>query len=156
MFIIETVSRIPLTIDLVRFAIADVYGSINDPACGVPEIPYGVSARLIKENQMYELYCNKSTFVNTTQTSLTQIRCSSDALWHGNYPECEPRKSCDNSKTITNPVTNMGKTLIESIENVYFFNESHWYAIEGSLIHYDCNQYFLNMFGMYSLNVSVY
>ncbi len=135
-----------MTVDLVRFAIGDVYGSVKDPACGVPEIPYGVNARAIKEYQTYELYCDEPNFVNTTQISLTRIECSSDSLWHGIYPKCMPKNSCDNSFTIKK----MENTLIESIDNVYFHNDSFWFAIEGSIINYNCTQYFFNMFGMCS------
>lgn len=143
LFTIETESRNSLTIDLIRFAMGEVYGSVNDPACGVPEVPLGMTASAIREQQLYELTCDEPSYTNSTSTTFTTLTCMADASWHGEYPQCKPRNSCENSTSIKK----LNQSLIASIKNVYYINESFWYAIEATQINYECRGTHFNMFG---------
>ena len=132
-FVIQTSTQTPITIDLVRFAVGEVYGGTTDPGCGLPEIPIGLEATPKIGYQLFEVFC-ETDFVNTTSVWRTQLNCTSDGFWSGSYPKCKPRKSCAD----TNSFKINQKILIQSIENVFYYNKSFWYAINGSILNYRC------------------
>ncbi|CAG2165970.1 unnamed protein product [Oppiella nova] len=72
----KTESETPLIIDLIRMAVAEVYGSAEEPACGMPELPIGVGARVIKEHQLYELQVFHEFNANLKNSTQMHVRCS--------------------------------------------------------------------------------
>ena len=142
---VETKSANKMTIDLIRLAVGEIYGGQNDPACGIPEIPFGAKYKLIQEQQIYQFQCDEPNFISIGY-SPTKIMCDINGRWNGSYPICVPTSTCEKpfeghqDDTISNEVS------IEEIENVYYFNSTSWFLVNGSVISYSCNDRY-KMFG---------
>ena len=58
--------------------------------------------------------------------------------WKGSYPECIPKTYCQTEEEEKNEI-NPNYNIIR-FENVYYFNESKWYAIDGTTVTYQCSE----------------
>ena len=70
--------------------------------------------------------------------SFELLKCGTNGLWQGEFPVCTPKKTCSKSEIFDtlNPTIQL-----EQIGNVYWFNESEWFAIEHTWIHYTCSNF---------------
>lgn len=90
----------------------------------------------------FQYQCNDS-FIDITHNKMNNSRnywysvnCSINGLWKGQFPLCIPRAQCpgiDYLETNKDP-----SVIIESIENVYYVNESYWLAGEHSRVNFAC------------------
>jgi len=57
--------------------------------------------------------------------------------WNGTYPECVPKVFCPLPSTQENEINPIVK--VSEVDDVFYFNETQWFAIDGSKIKYSCN-----------------
>lgn len=131
----ETESNVELHYYLLALIFGKAYNSHNEPFCGEPELSVSHSSRFKKQYRDYDISC-KSDKKWKQMDSESSLECVGDMKWSGSYPECRPIKSCPIDKLLSDP--NSNETIVSSLDGLYFYNESHYYAIEGSETHYVC------------------
>nr|XP_046912732.1 uncharacterized protein LOC124493676 [Dermatophagoides farinae] len=114
-------------------------GNKSNIDCGKPEMKRtGVLEQI--DLSHIKLRCNDSfIFLQTTSTTIFELlKCGTNGLWQGEFPVCTPKKTCSKSEIFDtlNPTIQL-----EQIGNVYWFNESEWFAIEHTWIHYTCSNF---------------
>jgi hypothetical protein len=57
--------------------------------------------------------------------------------WNGTYPECKPKVVCPLPSVQLNEINPNVK--IAQLNDVFYFNETQWFAIDGSIMKYECN-----------------
>jgi len=142
--IMETQSSVDLPHELMAIYFGKSYGTPNEPLCGEPEVAV---SHLLRSNQQYIYYIidckSEKTWLYVSKqndvipgSSIHGFNCVADMKWNGSYPECIPLKSCPLDKMLIGP--NSNQTVINSYDGLYFFNETQYYAYEGTEAHYGC------------------
>ena len=99
---------------------------------------------LVKGISQLQLQCNDSfTDITPSKPNKTtkndywySLNCSINGQWEGVFPLCVPSVQCpglEYLEQLKDP-----SVEIESIENVYYVNESHWVAGEHSHVNFAC------------------
>jgi hypothetical protein len=133
--IMETETNVEMHYYLLAIVFGKAYGSLKDPFCGEPELSVSHSSRFIQQYRDYSISCksDKSWKQNDFES---RLKCIGDMKWSGSYPECLPIKYCPTDKLLSD--TDSNQTIISSLDGLYFYNESNYYAIEGTEVHYGC------------------
>ncbi|CAG2170578.1 unnamed protein product [Oppiella nova] len=56
--------------------------------------------------------------------------------WRGSYPDCVPLKPCPLEHLLVGAHSN--QTVVTSMDGLYFYNESQYYAVDGTEVSYGC------------------
>ncbi|CAG2105949.1 unnamed protein product [Medioppia subpectinata] len=104
--------------------------------CGYPTVPLFTNY-VLKDNKKDRLECDPEVAYDITNTSdmiLSETKTTNDCevneYWSGR-PQCVPKMFCKLQ-------LNNESEEISSVKNAYIFNESKWYAIEGTHVYYRC------------------
>jgi hypothetical protein len=101
--------------------------------CGQPQVP-------LLAQHVSQVQCDPKVAIDANDNQLSsQISsgdvdrfhsCVDDQYWAGN-PKCLPKMFCQlNYNKLTEEIS--------SVQNAYIFNETKWYAIEGTVVEYKC------------------
>ena len=141
--LMETQASIDIPHDLLTIFLGKSYGTEEEPLCGDPEVGYSHSSRFNAQFKDYSIECKKDKYeyISTSNnilpdTALHGLKCKEDMRWQGSYPDCIPKKPC--SLANLHVAKEANSTMISSFEGLYFFNESLFYAIEGTEVNYVC------------------
>ena len=134
---LETKSSDVLDLDLATFILAQQYstaGNIKEPICGTPEVPIGTELLIIHHNSKYSYKCAQGfKEINGSRNGPYDLTCSIDMKWKGSFPICVPERTCKKFE-----LTDKHAIEVFSYEKVYYLNESIWFAIEGTKVHFRC------------------
>ncbi|CAG2180348.1 unnamed protein product, partial [Oppiella nova] len=61
--------------------------------------------------------------------------CNANGQWVGSWPLCQPKVYCPKEDIYSQMDSSV---MIEEIGNVYYMNESHWFAMNDSWVRYTC------------------
>lgn len=61
--------------------------------------------------------------------------CDANGLWQGEWPQCIPKQTCSKEEITKDHDPSI---TVERVANVYYLNETDWYAIEHSSVRYAC------------------
>jgi hypothetical protein len=107
--------------------------------CGQPQVP--LLAKHVSDNEEFkQIQCDPKVAIDANENQLSSKivfkdfdrfhSCVDDEYWAGN-PKCLPKMFCHlNYNELTEEIS--------SVENAYIFNETKWYAIEGTVVEYKC------------------
>ena len=117
------------------------YGTEEEPLCGEPEIMIGQYSRFNVQYKDYIIDCKadkykSSAIDNIPGTWIHGLKCAADMKWKGSYPECVPENACSLERLLVGKHSN--QTVVTSLEGLYFFNQSVYYAVEGTEVNYGC------------------
>jgi len=140
--IMETQSNVELYHELLAILFGKSYGSLEEPFCGEPEVSVSQRSRIKQQNKDYSIECRSDKTWKRSKLD-SNLKCVGDMKWSGSYPECVPLKQCPLDKLLNNP--NSNETIISSLDDVYFYNESIYYAIEGTKVVYGCQNPMTNI-----------
>ena len=125
---------------MATFILAQPYianNNIKEPVCGTPEVPTGLFTKVINHNTKYVYECAQEFRLVDLASSDAVIGydlvCSTDMKWKGTLPQCLPEKTCKKFE-----LTEKHLTEVYLYERVYYYNESDWFAIEGTKAHFRC------------------
>ncbi|CAG2110691.1 unnamed protein product, partial [Medioppia subpectinata] len=142
--VLETQASHPLHHELIAVFLGKSYGTEDEPLCGDPEIMSGQVSRFNVQFRDYSIVCrnDKFKYISTYNPDLPgtpthSMKCQPDMKWKGSYPDCIPLKPCPLNDLLKGLQFN--QTVITSLDKLYFFNESEYYAIEGSEVNYGCS-----------------
>ncbi|XP_054154301.1 uncharacterized protein LOC128952867 [Oppia nitens] len=114
--------------------------------CGEPEQRLGQMVRPLTMNINYSIDCNNNwDYVSKDNpdlpdTTIHKRYCSTDMRWKGTYPECIPRTVCPVHDLLVLNNNNMNPVYkIVRFDDVYYYNNTQWYAIEGTTVSYQCS-----------------
>ena len=133
---LETKSSDILNLDLSTLILAQQYstfGNIKEPICGAPVVPFGTEQLVIEHNRKYSYKCAQGFKEFGPDNNFYYLTCSIDMKWLGSFPICVPERTCKKFE-----FTNKYRIEVISYENVYYFNESFWSAIEGTKVKFGC------------------
>ncbi|CAG2110084.1 unnamed protein product [Medioppia subpectinata] len=88
--------------------------------CGRPERP--IRSRLMPDK---------------SHTTIHKRQCAYDMRWKGTYPSCVPKTVCPIPEGEDNQINPEFTTV--RFNDVFYFNQTKWYAIDGTTVHYQCN-----------------
>jgi len=115
-----------MKIYLVEQYISQVNHSI--PLCGKPEIPFGTSIhRIIEDGLRYKVSCAEGFNYNESD-----ILCEPNTKWTM-APRCYPQITCPKFENSQN-----NQTIVRAYKDVYYVNNSDWYAIVGTRVLIEC------------------
>ncbi|HEY6437407.1 MAG TPA: CCP domain-containing protein [Ignavibacteriaceae bacterium] len=142
--VMETQASHPLHHELIAVFFGKVYGTLDEPLCGEPEVSVSHLSRFNQQYKDYIIDCkSEKTWLYVSkqndaipETTIHGLKCKGDMIWNGSYPECIPLKPCPLDRLLIGP--NSNQTVISSYDGLYFFNESIYYAHEGTQVHYGC------------------
>jgi len=111
--------------------------------CGQPQIP--LLAQYVANSEENErIVCdpkvaiNADVIQNDTDINLNHnnhlMSCIDDEYWAGN-PRCLPKMFCELE------LTESSEEII-SVQNAFIFNQTKWFAIEGTIIEFKCKKGF--------------
>ncbi|KAI2808550.1 hypothetical protein BLOT_006495 [Blomia tropicalis] len=101
--------------------------------CGKLEIQRtGVLEQI--ELSYIQVNCNDS-FTEPGGIKKHKFTCESNGLWQGTWPVCIPKQTCQTSEIMDNLPSSI---VVEQIGNVYYVNDSEWYAIDQTWVRYSC------------------
>jgi hypothetical protein len=104
--------------------------------CGQPPVP--LLTKYVSDNEESEqIKCDPKVAINANENQLNSFKdvdrfhsCIDNQYWAGN-PKCLPKMFCQlNYNELTEEIS--------SVQNAYTFNETKWYAIEGTVVEYKC------------------
>jgi hypothetical protein len=107
--------------------------------CGQPQVP--LLAKHASDNEEFkQIQCDPKVAIDANENQLSSEisfkdvdrfhSCVDDEHWAGS-PKCLPKMFCQlNYNELTEEIS--------SVENAYIFNETKWYAIEGTVVEYKC------------------
>lgn len=81
------------------------------------------------------IFLNKFKIHNFNLTRTHTFKCNLNGVWEGEWPVCMPKITCPKENITTGLPSSI---TIENIGNVYYINETTWYAIEHSWVRYAC------------------
>lgn len=141
--IMETQSSLNITHDLVAVFLGKSYGTEEEPICGEPAVGLSHVSRFNVQYKDYSIECKKDKYNYISmsnnvlpETALHGLKCGEDMRWQGSYPDCVPKKPC----SLVNLQVGKGlnNTNINTFDGLYFFNDSNFYAVEGTEVNYGC------------------
>ena len=142
--VMETQSSVDIPHDLIVVCFGKPYGTVEEPFCGDPESSISHHTRFNVQFKDYGISCkgDKFKYVSkendvTPGTYLHGLKCREDMKWIGSYPECIPLKPCSIDKLMIS--SNSTQTVITSFDGLYFFNQTQYYAMEGTVVNYGCS-----------------
>ena len=148
--IMETQASHDIPHDFIALFFGKSYGTEEEPLCGEPEISLSVSSRFNVQYKDYSISCkpDKYNYISAKndiipETSLHGMKCGRDMIWYGSLALCTPKKPCSIDELSNETRTH--KTAINSLEGLYFFNESQYYAIERTEVTYGCENSLLDI-----------
>lgn len=69
-----------------------------------------------------------------TEIRKQKFTCDSNGMWQGEWPVCLPKQTCSKLE-----ITDIDPSIqLEHVGNVYYINETDWYAIDFTWVHYSC------------------
>jgi len=130
--------------DLVGIFFFEAYGTKEEPLCGEPEVAVSQVSRMNVRYKDYTIECQTEkgwTKVSKKndiipETSIHGLKCVADMQWNGSYPECIPLNPCPLDELLSS--ANSNHTVINSLDGLYFFNKTQFYAYEGTEVDYTC------------------
>ncbi|UXI15818.1 hypothetical protein NH340_JMT01761 [Sarcoptes scabiei] len=78
--------------------------------------------------------CNES-FSSIDSSKKFIYTCNSNGMWQGEWPMCLPKQTCPKSDILDNLDSSV---QIENINNVYYYNDSEWLAVDLTWVQYTC------------------
>ncbi|XP_054163883.1 uncharacterized protein LOC128961651 [Oppia nitens] len=141
--VMKTQSSLDIPHELIAVFLGKSYGSEEEPLCGEPEIFISQYSRFNVQFRDYTIGCRNDKYLyvsvsnaNLPETAIHSLKCINDMKWSGSYPECIPRKPCSLNNTYIGSESN--DTIITSLDGLYFFNDTQYYAIENTDINFGC------------------
>ncbi|CAG2170653.1 unnamed protein product [Oppiella nova] len=141
--LMETQASHQLDHELIAVFLGKSYGTDDEPLCGEPEIMSSQFSRFNVQYRDYSINCRKDNYkyISTynpdlPNTSVHSMKCQPDMRWKGSYPDCVPLKPCSLDNLLVGAHSN--QTVITSMDGLYFFNESQYYAVDGTEVNYGC------------------
>ena len=111
--------------------------------CGGPQIPL-LTKYVISDTEYQQIQCDPKVAINANHNQMLSklilendeqfMNCVDNEYWAGN-PKCLPKMYCEID---FNELTEE----ISSVQNAYIFNETKWFAIEGTVVEYKCKSGF--------------
>jgi len=109
-------------------------GSQEKLICGLPEIPIGVTIEKIDDYFKYEQKCSpKFKGIGRENETISEIVCSVGMKWDGRDIQCYPEMFCNKLD-----VNKMSLSKVHLYKNVYYVNDTDWFAIEGTIAFIEC------------------
>jgi hypothetical protein len=102
--------------------------------CGLPEIPIGVTVEKIDDYFKYEQKCSPKFKGNGGENeTISEIFCSVGMKWSGRNIQCYPEIFCNKLDVNTESLSK-----VHLYKNVYYVNNTDWFAIEGTIALIEC------------------
>ncbi|KPM03130.1 hypothetical protein QR98_0015600 [Sarcoptes scabiei] len=138
---IETKSDTTIEYDLATLILAESYineNNYSDPICGLPEVPFGMEARVINDQTRYAFSCSKN-FERADNFGGDHhiIRCSFDNRWSGQLPNCRPTQKCSKF-SLENEKNDDRNVEVYKYDRVFYLNETEWIPITGTQAFFRC------------------
>lgn len=108
----------------------------NKPDCGQLEIQRpGVLVQ--KDHNGYLVRCNDSFYEHySANDKRNHFKCTPNGLWEGEWPVCTPIVTCPGVDQLQSEIDD--SVYIYKINNVYYYNETTWFAINYTSLQYRC------------------
>lgn len=137
---ITTVTSTPQNVSLATMFFGEQQGTNDKIECGDPETVHHAVLGQASDtgNQEFKFQCNSSfaDYLGKSRKYWYSFKCNANGLWEGIYPQCVPKRYCSELEELQNEIEN--NVEIESISNVFFFNESQYFSVEWSRVTYRC------------------
>ncbi|CAG2117300.1 unnamed protein product, partial [Medioppia subpectinata] len=152
-FLVQTRTQYRRDVHLVAVFLAThkIDHKTDKPECGKPEtVSTGVNFRESNLGlSQFQFQCNDSFSDMTpnrlqTHTPVTttagnpwySMNCTINGFFKGQFPICVPKTQCPGIEYLEE--TKDPSVVIESLENVFYLNASHWVPTEYSHVNYGC------------------
>ncbi|CAG2117321.1 unnamed protein product, partial [Medioppia subpectinata] len=152
-FLVQTRTQYKRDVHLVAVFLAThkIDHKTDKPECGKPEtVSTGVNFRESNLGlSQFQFQCNDS-FSDVTPNRLQthspvttsagnpwySMNCTINGFFEGQFPVCVPKTQCPGIEYLEE--TKDPSVVIESLENVFYLNASHWVPTEYSHVNYGC------------------